>query len=232
MKIARGATATLLASLANPALSELSYSYLDFGGASVTVTATGTQSPVPDQTVTATASDGDGVGVGGSIGIGEHFYVAGGFESSIVNVDSVIESPLATEYVTDNFDLITTTLSFGYRRALGANWGITAEVSYDTADYDFGSVAGENFDMKGDGVGAKLAVRWNPRPRFELFGYARTSSVGQADITDLVFDSAPYIGGGMWWYFFEDLGFGFDYETGEVDTFMISMRFGFGEFTL
>jgi hypothetical protein len=231
MRTARRVIALLAASTTAPAVaSDLSYSFLDFGGLNVTAAATGTQSPAPGQTVTAVAGDGDGIGVGGSVGIGNRFFVAGTFESSIVIVDSTITSPLATAFVTDNFDLITTTISFGFLHELASNFDISAEISYDTSDYDFGSVAGENFDMAEGGVGAKVGVRWNPRPPFEIFAYARTSAVGEVDLTNFVFESAPSFGAGLRWYFFEDLGLGFDYEAGDVDTFMLSMRFGFGDF--
>ncbi len=142
----------LLASAAAPSFaSELSYTFIDFQAISNTVEAAGTQSPVPAQTVAVLADEGDGISIAGSVLIGTRFFVAGEYLTSIVDVSGVITNPLGTTAVTDNFDLIQTRIAFGYQKELSENFDIVFELSYDSSEYDFGSFAGENFDMGRDG---------------------------------------------------------------------------------
>ena len=46
--------------------------------------------------------------MGGSLALGERFYLGAAYESSIVEVDASIRSPLATVSTSGNFDLVTT----------------------------------------------------------------------------------------------------------------------------
>jgi hypothetical protein len=211
------------------AASDLSYTFIDFQAISNSTDATGSQSPVPTQLVEVNTEDGDGISIGGSIAIGEHFFFDGGYLTSIVDVTGVISNPFVSTEVTDNFDLVQSRFGFGYQRELRPNLDLVASLSYDSIEFDFGSFAGENFDMQEDGAGVRIGFRYNPRPDFEVYGHAHFSSVGKADLTLGEFDADTRVRFGLLWYFFEDLGLGFDYETGEVDTFSISMRFSFGD---
>lgn len=220
----------LLAGLSAPAAygSELSYTFFDFRYVANEIEASGAQTPVPVQTVSGTAEDGDGVAVFGSVAIGERFYVVGSYLSSIIDVRGVVDNPLGVTPVEDNFDLVATTLGFGYQRELRPNLDLNAELIYDQADYDFGSFAGENFDANDSGVGLRVGARWNPIEPLEVNGYARLSPVGTIDMTSQTLDSDTLVGVGINWYFIEDLGVGVNYEAGNVDTLTISMRFSFG----
>ena len=94
------------------------------------------------------------------------------------------------------------------------------------------SFAGENFDMKDEGVGGRVGFRWNPRTPIEISSYAQYSPVGKADLTARTFEPDTSAGVGVMWYFFEDLGIGLDYVSGELDSVAFSMRFSFGDLTM
>ena len=161
--------------------------------------------------------------------IGNRFYLGGFFNSSIIDVNGVVENLIiGSKDVEDEFDYIRTNVNFGYIWEIGDNLDILAELTYDTAEFDFGSFAGEDFDSSNKGAGAKIGARWNPTPRLELSGYARQSAVGIANLADLTFESDTLVGLGIRWYVLEDLGISVDYESGEYDTLAVSMRFGFG----
>ena len=208
--------------------SDLSYTFMDFEFAQQTVTATGIQNPVPSQEVSIITGDGDGISIGGSMSLRDRFYFGGSFESSIVDVSGVITNPFITEDVTDNFDLIRTQVSFGYYHELSQNLDVIFELSYDATDYDFGSFAGENFDMVDSGGGGGKGLRWNPTPAIELFAFGRTNPVGKPNFDNLVLESDTLTTVGLRWYFFDDLGLGVVYEDGQVETLTITMRFSFG----
>lgn len=208
--------------------SELTYTFLDFRYVANEIDAFGEQTPVATQTVTVNTEDGDGISVGGSVAIGERFYVAGSYQSAIIDVRGEVVNLLGTTAVRDNFDYVVSALAFGYQKELIPTLDLNAELTYDAVDYDFGSFAGEDFDTHDSGVGARVGMRWNPREPLEVAGFVRWSPVGKPDLSRQTLDSDVLIGVGMSWYFIEDLGVGVNYEAGTVDTLTISMRFGFG----
>jgi hypothetical protein len=223
------ATAALLSAAAGAQALDLSYTYIDFGSLTVDSSASGTQVPTPGQTVAVRGDDGDGLFVGGSLAIGRRFYAGGTFSSAVVDVSGTVTSPLASANVTGNFDLVQTRAFFGYIRPLGDNLDLTFEASYDNAEYDFGSFAGEQFDIDDSGVGFSVGLRWNPTRPLEVYGSVRSSAVGEANLTTRTFDTGTEVTAGIRWYFFQDLGLGFDLRSGDYDSFTVSMRFGFGE---
>ena len=208
--------------------SELSYTFLDFLYLDQTVDVFGNQEPVPGQNVFVDSNASDGIGIGGSLGIADRFFVGGSFVSSIVDVTATVTSPLASITVDDNYDLIATHLGFGYLQPIGDDLDFVAELTYETMEYDFGSFAGENFDVDDSGLGARIGFRWNPNRALELYAYSRVSPVGKVSLDQLKFESDAVHRLGVIWYFFEDLGLGLDYESGQVDSFSVSMRFSFG----
>lgn len=229
----RSARARLLALLASLAAapataSELSYTFMDFRVLDTKVNLTGVQNPVPEQSVRVTTRSGDGIAVAGAVAAGRRFYLHGSYRSSIVDVDGVVQSPFATAEVSGNFDLVQSTLGVGYQKELRENFDIVAEIALETTEYDFGSFAGESFDMDDSGIGARAGFRWNPTRPIEVFAGARFSPVGRAQLSTKRFESDTVLDLGLRWYFFQDLALGFDYEAGDVDTFTISMRFSFG----
>ena len=207
--------------------SDLSYTFLDFQYVLNTVETSGTQTePGINQTVTVNTSEGNGIAVAGSVRIGNRFYVGGFFHSSIIDVDAIIENLIiGSQTAEDEFDYIRTNINFGYIWEIGDNLDLTAELTYDTAEFDFGSFAGENFDSSNAGAGAKIGARWNPTRRLELSAFVHESPVGIANLSELTFESDTLVGVGVRWYVLEELGLSVDYETGEFDTITVSMRF-------
>jgi hypothetical protein len=208
--------------------SELSYTFLDFQRPEVSVDAFGVQTPVPGQAVQINALDGDGIAVAGSVKLGQRFYVGGSYKSSIVDVTGVISNSLVTINVADTFDLVQTNLAFGYIHEIGDDLDLIAELSYDSANYDFGSFAGENFDLDDSGVGGRIGMRWNPVLPVEVFVFGRYSPVAKAALSSRSYESGSSASAGVRWYFFENLGAGIEYDSGDIDTTTISMRFSFG----
>jgi hypothetical protein len=174
------------------------------------------------------ALDGDGIAVGGSLRVGQRFYVGGSYKSSVVDVTGVVSNPFVTINVADTFDLVQTNLVFGYIQAIGDELDFVAELSYDSANYDFGSFAGENFDLDESGAGGRVGLRWNPARPIELYLFGRYSPVAKAALSEGAYEKGSSVITGFRWYFFENLGAGIEYDSGDIDTTTISMRFSFG----
>ena len=234
MIIVRSVTIAFLVGLAAPSLaSDLSYTFIDFQAISNKMDLAGTQSPVPAQTVSVEADEGDGISVGGSVSLGERFFLAGRFQTSIVDVMGVVTNPLGTTTVADTFDLIQSRVAFGYQKELKPNFDIMFELSYDSSEYDFGSFAGENFDMQSDRRRREGWLSLESANAVRALRAAHANPVGKGDLQTLEFDSETRVCNlGPLWYFLEDLGVGLDYEGGNVDTVSLSMRFGFGDLRL
>lgn len=211
---------------------DLSYTFLDFESLDNTVEKTATQSPLPGQTVQIQTSGGRGIAAAGSYLFGEKFYFSGYYRSSVIDYSGVVTSPIATDHASGTFDIVASNLSLGYVHKFGDRLDFTADVGFESSFYDFGSIAGENFDLKDSGAGARIGFRWNPRKPVELFVTAHYSSVEKADLSAHRYDAGTSVSAGVRWYFFENLGVGIEHESGDVDVTTISMRFNFGNLPL
>jgi hypothetical protein len=230
MRVRKPAVFTLLLTVMAPTTyaSNLSYTFLDFFVLDQSVSAVGVQSPVPEQTVTITPRSGDGIAVAGSATLGDRFFFAGEYRSSIIDVDAFVQSQLDEARVGGRFDLSSSSLGFGLRQELARNFDVEVMAFYDSVTFDFGSFAGENFDVSDSGAGARLGFRWNPTRAFELFGGARYSQVRKPLLTERTLTSDTTFQAGIRWFFFEGLGAGVGYESGDVETVTLSLRFSFG----
>ena len=229
MKLKISILAALAAATAAPVLaSDLSYTYIDFRVLGVSTDASGTATPVPGQTVAVETGDGDGISVAGAVALPGRFYALGSYNSSIVDVSATITSPLTVAMVEDEFDLITTTFGFGYQYEIAENLDVLGELTYESAEFDFGSLAGEDFDFDDGGAAVRVGFRFNPSPPIEMYAMVGTSPVGEVLLDERRFDSATVVNAGMRWYFFPDLGVGLDYQSGDIETLTLSMRFSFG----
>ncbi len=222
------AFASLLVLSLPASATELSYTFMDFQVLDTKVDAAGALTPVLGQTVTVNTGEGDGIGIAGSVAIGERFYLHGMHLNSIIDVTGRVQSPLATANVNGQFDLLLTTLGVGYKHEIGEKLDLFAELNYDRAEYDFGSFAGENFDPEGSGASPRVGFRWNPTRQVEVYAAARHSPNASVVLSRRDFESDTLVGAGLRWFFFSDLGIGVDYESGDVDTLKLSMRFSFG----
>jgi len=209
--------------------SELSYTFLDIGAATVDTSLEGVRTPAPSQTVSVGLTDGDGLTVAGSLAIGRRFYIAGANETAVIAVDAFVESPLATALLGGNFDRVASRAAVGYVQPIGANFDLVLELAYDAVEYDFGSFAGESFDVDEGGAALGVGLRWNPKAALEVFAMAHTSETVDVDLTSGTFDTGTRATAGLRWYFFEDLGLGFDVRSGDVDSVNVSLRFSFGD---
>jgi hypothetical protein len=167
--------------------------------------------------------------VGGSLEVGERFFLRGSYDSAVVDVSAVVQSPLALVSTSGNFDRTASRAAFGYHRAFGAKIDAFAELTWDSVNYDFGSFAGENFDAKDSGAGAGVGLRWSATDSLEIYAAIHASPVADVDLTSSTLSSGTEATLGLRYYFFQDLGFGVDLRSGDVDALTLSMRFGFGE---
>lgn len=213
---------------ASAAASELSYTFLDFESFRQTVDISGSQRPVPDQLVVVDSGSADGIGIGGSLIVGDRFFLGGEFTNSVVDITGTITSPLTEVPIVDTYDLVTNRLSFGYILPVGEDLDLLFDISRDTRQVDFGSLAGENFDVNASGMGAGFGLRWNPTRAVELYGQARYSKPGKIQLDRLDTASDTLFRAGVRWYFFEDLAVGLDYESGQTTSVSVSLRFSFG----
>ena len=211
---------------------DLSYTYLDFESLDNSIDKTATQSPLPGQTVNIHISGGNGIAAAGSYAFGNRFYFGGYYRSSVIDYSGVVTSPIATDQATATFDLVGSNLSVGYVHKFGEKLDFTADIGYESAFYDFGSIGGENFDLKDSGAAASVGLRWNPKKPFELFVSGHYSAVEKADLTAHRFESGTSIKAGFRWYFFQNLGLGLEHESGDIEITTISMRFSFGNLPL
>ena len=58
--------------------------------------------------------------------------------------------------------------------------------------------------------------------------FGKYSPVAKALLSEGTFEKGTSEILGVRWYFFENLGVGIEYDSGDVDTTTISMRFSFG----
>ncbi len=231
--VAAASVALLAAGLVGPgsraSAAELSYTFVDIGAVGVSSDVTGTASPA-GQTVQIRSGDGTGLLAGGSLAIGSRWYLAGSYDTAVMDVSGVVSSPLLTAAVNGQYDLTHTTAAFGYVHPFGEKLDLVLEVAEEKLNYDFGSFGGENFDVDGAGASLGVGVRWNPKRAVEVFAMARRSAVGRVDLTGHRIDSAPWFIGGVRWHFFEGLSLGVQVQSArDANALNLTMRFGFKE---
>jgi hypothetical protein len=214
---------------AQAAAADLGYSFVDFGAVGLQGGLSGTKASTPIQTVAIDTNTGTGLNVAGSLEVGERFFLRGSYDSAVVDVSAVVQSPLALVNTSGNFVRSASRAAFGYHRAFGEKIDAFAELTWDSVNYDFGSFAGENFDAKDSGAGVGVGLRWSATDSLEIYAAVHASPVADIDLTSSTLSSGTEATVGLRYYFFQDLGFGVDLRSGDVDALTLSMRFGFGE---
>lgn len=214
---------------AQAAAADLGYSFVDFGAVGLQGGLDGTKASTPTQTVAVHTDTGTGLSVAGSLQVGQRLYLRGSYDSAVIDVSAVVQSPLALVNTSGNFDRTSSRAAFGYHRAFGEKIDAFAELTWDSVNYDFGSFAGENFDAKDSGAGAGIGLRWSATDALEIYAALHASPVADIDLTRSTLSSGTEATVGLRYYFFQDLGFGVDLRSGDVDALTLSMRLGFGE---
>ena len=182
-----------------------------------------------NQSVDIDASDGGGVRFRGSIGTWKNFYAFFNFETSDPTVEVVVTNNQGEFFDEDTFDLTSIGGGIAYKPSLTFKTDIIAEIGLDSVDYDFGSFAGEDFDIDEQDVGATLGIRSMLTDNLELSAHARYTNVGDVHLTEKLFDSDVLFGVGLGYMMIRGLSITLDYETGKIETLSIGFRLDLDE---
>ena len=173
--------------------------------------------------------DGNGIKFRGSVGTWHNLFVFMDFNSSDLIVDATISNNQGQFSARDEFDFTA------IRGGVGVKWSVThktdiyAAVSYDSMDLDFGSFAGENFDVGDKDVGAQVGVRSIFGGKLELRANVRYSGVGDVDLTTGIWDSDTLFGVGFGYELIRGLSITGDYESGQFNSWNIGFRLDLDE---
>ncbi len=182
-----------------------------------------------NQTVNVSSSDGDGIEFRGSVGTWHNFFAFLDFNSSDIDVAATVINDQGEFSAVDEFDFTA------IRGGLGIKWSMTnatdlyAAASYDSTDLDFGSFAGENFDVSDQGPGGSVGVRSIFGDRLELRAYARYSQVGDLDLTTRQADGDTLYGVGFGIELVRGLSIVGDYEDGVFSSWNVGFRLDLDE---
>ena len=220
----------LSATLASPVVAqEVRYSWMDISYMAQDVDRQGTQVPIPGQTVDVDASDGDGVRFRASFGTWHNLYTFIDYASTDIDVAAVVTNNQGVFPAEDEMDYTTIRGGVGMRFPLRFDTDLYGEVTYDSLDFDFGSFAGENFDMDEQDIGGAIGIRKMFGDDLQLRLYGRYSSVGDADLNTQEFDSDTLIGAGFGFTLIRGLSIVGDYESGEFSNWSIGFRLDLDE---
>jgi len=226
----------LAAGFSSPAMAqEVRYQWLDisFMTQDAGLEGSGALTPVPGQTVAVDTSDGNGVRFRGSIGTWHNMYLFMDYASTDIDVIPTVTTPAGEDVVgdPDEFDFTNVRGGLGVRFPTG--WGpatdIFAEVTYDSTDLDFGSFAGEDYDMDNKDVGGALGIRAMLNDDWRVHAYGRYSSNAEADLNTKEFDAGAVFGVGFGWQIVRGFSIVADYESGEFTNWSIGFRLDLDE---
>jgi hypothetical protein len=209
---------------------EIRYSWFEFGVLGQDIQKKGSQFDLDlNQSVDINALDGSGVRFKGSIGTWRNFYLFMNFETSDPAVEAVVTNPQGTFPAEDEFDLTSLRAGVGYKYSLSHKLDIVAELGYDSVEFDFGSFAGEDFDVDESDVGASLGIRWMLNDDWEFRTHGRFTNVGDVNLTTSEFESDVLFGIGLGYMPIRGFSFTLDYEGGQIETFSIGFRLDLDE---
>ena len=210
---------------------ELRYSWLDMSFMAQDVSRSGSLSPLPGQVVDIDVTDGAGVRFRGSVGTWKNLYLMVDYGSTDIDLTGLVSNSNTgfEETVEDEFDYTTIRGGIGLRIPLRYDIDIFGELTYDSLDFDFGSFAGENFDMNRKEVGGTLGVRTMFGDHVQAYLHARYTAVGDADLTTGFFDTDTLVGVGVAWELIRGFALVGDYESGEFSNWSIGFRLDLSE---
>ncbi len=208
---------------------EVRYSWLDMSFMGQDFDRMGSQEPIAGQTVDIDGSDGDGVRFRGSVGTWHNLYLFFDYGSTDIDVSALVTNDQGEFPAEDEFDYTRIRGGVGLRFPLGVRTDIYGEVSYDSLDLDFGSFAGENFDIDAQDVGGAIGIRTLLTDDLELRAYGRYTSVGNVDLNLAKFEDDALFGAGFGWQIVRGLSIVGDYEAGEFSSWSIGFRLDLSE---
>lgn len=210
---------------------EIRYSWMDMSYMAQDVARSGTlPSPgVPNQFVDVNATDGAGIRFRGSLGTWKGFYLLIDYGSTDIDLTGTVRNPNVSQDFSDEFDYTTVRGGIGLKFSIFDNTDIYGELTYDSLDFDFGSFAGENFDMNRQEAGGTLGVRTLFGDTFQVGLHGRYSAVGDADLTTGIFDADTLVGAGFAWQIVRGLSLVADYESGEFSSWSVGFRLDLDE---
>lgn len=210
---------------------DLRYSWLDMSFMAQDVGRSGSLSPLPGQVVDISTTDGTGVRFRGSIGTWKNFYLMLDYGATDIDLTGVVSNSNTgfVQEIEDQFDYTAVRGGLGLRFPLRYDTDIFGEVTYDSLDFDFGSFAGEDFDMGRKEIGGTVGVRTMFGDHVQAYLHARYTAVGDADLTTGIFDTDTLIGVGVAWELIRGLSLVGDYESGEFSSLSIGFRLDLSE---
>jgi len=210
---------------------ELRYSWLDMSFMYQDVSQQGTLNPLPEQTVEIDTTDGAGIRFRGSLGTWYGFYLMVDYGSTDISLTGSVTNTVTGVSLTfaDEFDYTTIRGGIGLKYSIFHKTDIIGEVTYDSLDFDFGSFAGENFDMGRTDFGATLGFRTLLGDHFELRAHGRYSDMGNVDLTTGILDPDTLFGVGFSWEVIRGLAIVGDFESGELSSWSVGFRLDLDE---
>ena len=212
---------------------DIRYSWFEIGYVNQDIGRTGSLTDdLIGQTVDVSAEDGSGIKFRGSVGTWNNWFVFLDFSSSDIEVNALVSNSQGVFSAQDEFDFTTVSGGIGRKWSLTRKTDIYAAVSYDSADLDFGSFAGENFDVGDKDVGARIGMRSMVKDKVEIRASARYTNVGDVDLNigalDAM-DSDVLFGVGIGYELIRGLSITADYESGEFSSWNIGFRLDLDE---
>jgi len=208
---------------------EVRYSWLDLTYKVQDFDRAGSQTPIAGQTVDINGSDGNGVRFRGSFGTWNNLYAFVDFGSTNIDLTGVITNAQGVFPASDQFDLTDIRSGIGYRIPIAFSTDIYAEVSFDSLDLDFGSLAGEDFDTNDQDIGGALGIRSMLTDDLELRAFGRYSNHEDVDLNTLAFDTGFIYGAGFGYQIVRGLSIVGDYESGQFASWSIGFRLDLSE---
>jgi hypothetical protein len=223
-------SALLLLANAGPAeAQEIRYAWLDMSFVGQDIDRTGVQVPIPGQSVEIAGSDGQGVRFRASMGTWKNVYLFINYASTDIDVDAIITNAQGVFEASDEFDFTTIRSGVGLKWSVLNKTDVFAEVSYDSTDFDFGSFAGESFDVDAQDIGGALGFRTLFGDHFELKIQGRFTDVGDVDLNTLELDSDTLYSVGFAWELIRGFSIVGDFESGEFSSYGLGFRLDLDE---
>lgn len=221
-----------LLGLGNAAVAQdIRYSWIDLSFMGQDVGRAGSLTPLPGQTVDLAVTDGSGVRFRGSVGTWKNLYLMIDYGSTDIDLTGRVTNTNTgfEEEFADEFDYTTIRGGVGLRYSIHYTTDIYGELTYDSLDFDFGSFAGENFDMNRKEMGGTVGIRSIFGKKLEARLHARYSALGDADLTTGIFDTDILYGVGFAWELIRGLSVVGDYEAGEFSSWSVGFRLDLDE---